>query len=184
MSRLSSAAAGRLLLALLAAAGPIGCQSNWMSGFWPRDPSPPLPGSVEVPEPLNLLLPSEIKIHSFTGTRTFDEKAGGVRGIDVRVEAIDAYGDSTKAFGDFRFEIWTYIPNSLNKKGTQLSTGSESVRQPRKNLVHWDKCARAYRFKLKWDQSIPVGQRFVLVAVFESPFTQRLYNDHVFISGE
>ena len=37
----------------------------------------------------------------------------------------------------------------------------------------------------RWDLNpIPVGQRFVLVAVFTSPFTQRLFAERVFVSGQ
>ncbi len=170
------------LLALLAATGLGGCRTLGLE-LGPPSPQPAEPGSVEVPEPLNLLLPTEIRFHPFTRTRILDAN-GGVSGINVRIEAIDAYGDSTKAFGDFRFEMYQFRPNSPDCKGMRLATWHESVMEPGKNLVHWDKFARAYRFKLKWDHPVPAGQRFVLVAVFSSPFAQRLFAESVFVSGE
>jgi len=170
------------LLALLVSAGSLGC---WKPGldFGPTSPQPPEPGSVSVPEPLNLLLPAEIKFHPFTRTRILDEN-GGVRGINVRIKAIDAYGDSTKAFGNFRFEMYEFRPNSPDRKGKRLATWHESIMEPGKNLVHWEEFARAYQFKLKWNNPVPAGQRFVLVAVFSSPFSQRLFAEGVFVSGE
>jgi len=140
-------------------------------------------GQMEVPSPINLLLPRKIRIHPFTGTRTFDQ-AGGIRGIDVRIEALDATDDSTKAYGDFRFELYAFRPNSLDPKGKLLAVWDVSLSKPQENLLHWDSIIRAYKFKLQWDQPIPVGRRFVLVAIFSSPFTERLFDQRVFVAGQ
>ena len=136
-----------------------------------------------VPEPINLLLPKTVRIHPFTGTRSFDE-AGGIRGIDVRIEAIDHYGDPIKAFGQMRFELFRFKPNSTDPKGKRIAVWEESIIAPKKNLVHWDKITRTYEFKLQWDSPIPVGRKFVLQAVFTSPFTERMFAERVFISGQ
>ena len=139
--------------------------------------------TADVTEPLNLLLPSEIQIHPFTGTRSFD-RAGGVNGIDVRTKLIDGFGDTTKGFGDFRFEMYQFRPNSPDPRGPRISTWQISLMSAKDNLGHWDNITRTYEFKLQWDKPIPVGQRFVLVAVFDSPYTERLFAQRVFISGE
>lgn len=136
-----------------------------------------------VPSPISLLLPREIRIHPFTGARTFDE-AGGIKGIDVRIEAVDTYGDATKAFGDFRFELYAYKPNSSDPKDARIAAWAVSLMEPKDNLVHWDNITRTYEFKLQWDKPIAVGQRFVLNAIFASPFTERLFTERVFISGQ
>ncbi len=137
----------------------------------------------QVPQPINLLLPRQIRIHPFTGTRTFAE-AGGIRGIDVRIEAIDAYDDTTKAYGNFRFELYAFRGNSLDPKGEQLTVWNVPLSEPDDNLLHWDSIIRAYKFKLQWDQPIPVGRQFVLVAVFSSRFTERLFDQRVFVAGQ
>lgn len=139
----------------------------------------------DVPEPVNLLLPQKISIHQFTGTRKFDE-AGGVTGIDVRVQALDAFGEATKAFGDFRFEIYTFKPNSQDPKGDLWSVWEiePSMLDAKENLRYWDGKFQMYQFKLQWDKAIPVGQKFVLVAVFQSPFTDRMITESVFVSGQ
>ena len=137
----------------------------------------------KVPYPLSLTLPKSIRIHPFTATRVLDER-GGVAGIDAQVQALDTFGDATKAFGDFRFELYEHVPNSVNSKGELITTWEIPVLRAKDNILHWDDMTRSYQFKLKWDQPIPAGQQFVLVAVFTSRFTERLFDERVFVSGE
>ena len=141
-----------------------------------------LPGR-QIPSPINLLLPKSVRLHPFTGTRTFDA-AGGVKGLEVRIEAFDASGDSTKAFGEFRFELYEFVANSANPKGRRLGVWSENILQPNRNQLHWDSITRTYLFKLQWYEPITVGQQFVLAAVFSSPFTDRLFTERVFVAGQ
>jgi len=166
------------MLGLIATA--CGCgDAGWGFGFKQSAAAPP----QAVPAPIDLLLPKTIRIHPFTQTRVFDE-AGGIKGVDVRIEAVDAYGDATKAFGDFRFEMYDFVTNSLDPKGKRIATWNESLLEPKRNLLHWDKITRTYEFKLQWDRPIPVGKRYVLVAVFSSPFTRRIIDERVFVSGQ
>ena len=139
------------------------------------------PVTAGVPEPINLLLPQVIRIHPFTGTRDFG-KEGGVRGVEVRIDALDAYEDSAKAFGNFRFELYAYREENPDGKGQRISTWSVPLLDPKDNIVHWDKVHRNYLFKLQWDKPVPLGERFLLVAIFDSPFTERLFDERVFIS--
>jgi len=145
-------------------------------------PQPADEGSVKVPQPINYLLPKAISIHPFTGMRNFDE-AGGLRGIDVRVEAKDAFGDAGKAFGKFLFQLYEFRPQNSDPKGTLIMTWEEDLLDAQKNLLHWN-IHRTYEFKLLWNSPIPVGQKFVLEVIFSSPFTQRLTDERVFISGQ
>jgi len=155
-------------------------------GRWPPQtklrPAEQPEGSVKVPHPIDLLLPKSIRIHSFTGTRTFDE-AGGVKGIDVRVELKDAYGEANKAFGTFRFELYEFRPNNPDPKGRLITTWEENLLEPERNVLHWN-IHRTYEFKLVWEHPIPVGRKFVLRVIFSSPFTKRLFDERVFISGQ
>jgi len=177
VSKNTSRRRGQALLgSVLAAIVLAGCQE-------PGGPASRPAGSQAVPAPLTLLLPSKIRIHSFTGTRAFS-RAGGVKGIDVRIQATDAYGDATKAFGQFRFELYRYKPTRADPKGARLAVWTVDVRDPKRNRLHWNNILRTYQFQLLWDQPIPVGQKFVLTACFESPYTPRLFDQHVFTSGE
>ncbi len=167
-------AIARLSLVALAGAalGIAGCEPAGVTG-----------AQVKVPEPVNLLLPKEIRIHSFTGTRVFSEE-GGIKGIDVQVEALDAYGDATKAFGTFRFELYHFKPTSADPKGERMAMWTIDLSDPKQNRESWKGIFRTYQFKLGWSQSIPVGRKFVLVATFDSPFTNRLPPaEHVFVAG-
>jgi hypothetical protein len=179
-SKLRRTAARIVVLALVVCVSATGCSRVKFPRLRRSPPEPP-EGSVKIPRPINLLLPQSIHIHSFTGTRTFDE--GGVKGIDVRIEAKDAYGDPTKAFGQFRFELYELRPHNPDRKGRLIMTWEEDVLEAKKNLVHWN-IHRNYEFKLLWHYPIPVGQELVLRAVFSSPFTQRLYDERVLISGQ
>lgn len=140
----------------------------------------------DVPRPLHLLLPREMKFHFFTKTnRTFDEQAGGVRGMEVYLQMLDAYDDANKAFGTFRIEMYRHQPHAEDPRGEQVAIWTIDLTQAETNLRHWDGNARAYRFRLEWARGVPVGQRFVLVAVYSSPFREdRLTAQQVFISGE
>jgi hypothetical protein len=159
--------------------GKFGLSTPWDS---PSDRRPE-PAERPVPEPLHLLLPQAISIEPFTATRTFDE-AGGIKGIEVEVKAKDAYGDGTKAFGKFAFALYRYHPGSPSRKGGRIATWEEDLLAPRKNLLHWDRFKRAYKFKLQWYRPIPVGSKFILSVDFSSPFTQRKFAEREFVSGE
>jgi hypothetical protein len=164
-------------LGLLALGGCAG------EGAWPvRTKGGGATGVQPVPEPVNLLLPTSIRIHPFTG-RTFGQ-AGGISGIDVRIEALDYYGGPTKAFGDFRFELYDFVPNRLDPKGKRVGVWDVPLLKPSDNLAHWDKITRMYVFKLQWPEPIPVGKRVVLAATFDSPFTPRLSDERQFVSGQ
>lgn len=167
--------------AMLALAAMCGCNWDAAANRWSWGAE--TVGTTPVPAPINLTLPKTISFHPFTGSRVFGE-SGGIQGIDARLEAKDAFGDSTKAFGEFRFELYRYRPNSQDARGQQLATWEENLMDPKKNLLHWDSFTRSYEFKLRWDQPIPIGEKFIMVAVFNSPFTERKFTQREFISGQ
>jgi hypothetical protein len=179
-----SAGPGVAAVALLAACLG-GCQDGKfnMQGGWPTTAPHGEVGAQQIPSPINLLLPKAVRIHPFTGTRTFDQ-AGGVKGIDVRIEALDGYGDPTKAFGQFYFALHQYVPGNADPKGKLIASWKEDIMEPNKNFLHWDNITRTYEFKLQWYRAIPVGNRFVLAVSFTSPFTERKFAERVFVSGQ
>ncbi len=157
------------VLAIIAAtisAGTLGC-------------SPAVPaGDIDVPEPIDLMLPRKVRIDPFSDVRRAAVQADG--GVDVLIEATDSFGDATKAFGTFRFELYAFRANNTDPKGRLLTTWEVPVIDPKTNIVHWDGISRKYRFRLKWGKDIAAGQPFVLAVVFSSPFTQRLMDEHKF----
>ncbi len=183
MSRLitSNSVSAVLAVAFIALLASAGCDSD-TGKLGPFDIIQS-PATVGVPEPINLLLPQSIRVHPFTGTRDFG-KNGGVRGLEVRIEALDAYRDAAKAFGNFRFELYKHREENPDGKGERISSWEVDLLDPQDNVVHWDKVHRNYLFKLQWDKPIPVGKRFMLAVVFESPYTERLFDERIFISGK
>ena len=164
-----------LAVALLAATTAGGC--NWLRQRFSK------PTSAErVPEPINLLLPQKIELQQdFTGPRVFREE-GGKTGFEVRVKAFDAYGDATKAFGEFRFELYSFDPTRPQGRGRELAIWSLNVEDPKVNHTHWNRIFRCYEFKLGWGHPIPAGRKFILRAVFQSRFTPRLFDPQVFVA--
>ena len=96
----------------------------------------------------------------------------------------DAFGNSAKAFGDFTFELYEFQPNSIEPKGTRLAVWEQTTLEARENLKFWDETRRMYEFRLQWDQAPAPGKKLVLVARFSSPFSERLFAQYIFISGE
>lgn len=139
------------------------------------------PGAGQVPYPVSLMLPKEVRIHSFTNTKVFDN---GQKGIEVHIEARDAYGDPTKAFGDFRFELYAFKAQSPDPKGTLINSWTESLSDPKANALHWWNVSRTYVFKLGVDQGIRPGHQYVLVATYSSPYSDRLFAQRVFTAGQ
>ena len=135
----------------------------------------------EIPSPINLLLPQKIVVHPFTQTNTFEQ---GEYGLHVRVQAKDPYGDTTKAFGDFRFELYEFRGQHHGKRGKKITQWEVSISRPKANLLHWDRHTRSYEFKLLIGKPIQEGTRLVLVVVFTSRFTPRLVAEREIIAGE
>ena len=185
--------AAAVAAAAMLACAACGCQKNAGLKWDPKTfrfrrvtsaPASRPAGPIQkIPEPIHLLLPHRIRVHPFTGTRTFSD-AGGIRGFEVEIEAHDAYADATKAFGQFRFELHAHAAPGPDPKGRRLVVWEVDLLKPKANMTHWNPITRRYTFRLQWDTPIPVGRKFVLTAIFSSPFTERLFGERVFISGQ
>lgn len=134
-----------------------------------------------VPEPINLLLPHKITIHPFTGAQKTDE-AGKPVAIEARIKTLDAFGDPTKAFGQFRFSLHHYRQYSTDHRGEQMAVWEEDLLDAKVNRRHWDPISQSYKFQLKWSRGLNAGQSYVLEASFVSPFTEQLFDQRVFIA--
>lgn len=145
--------------------------------------SPHQQSRTPVPSPLDALLPTQIMIHPFTGTRTFDEDDRPV-GFEVRIKALDRYDDPTKAFGEFLFILYTYRPQSENPRGARLGLWREQLMDPDKNQLHWDPISQSYKFNLSHTGRLLTGHRYVLEVYFTSPFTERLAAKRVFVADQ
>ncbi|MCE5324978.1 MAG: hypothetical protein LLG01_01040 [Planctomycetaceae bacterium] len=133
-------------------------------------------GTIPLPSPIDTLLPARLRVHPFSAIKMLDAKSG--YGLDVRVEALDAFDDTTKAFGSFRFELYSYIAGTTDPKGGRLITWEVPLGDPKVNMVHWQKMDRNYRFRLQWGGGVAPGQRYVLVVIYTSPYTKRIEVEH------
>jgi len=155
-----------------------GC--DWVR--WSGGRSSDVTEHVDIPAPINALLPQKIEVHPFTRIGLLSQR-GDIHGIDLCVRAVDSYGDATKAFGKFRFELYQFKPASPDPKGSLLAVWNENVEALKENRQHWDNISRTYRFKLAWDRSFQPGEKFVIVVIFQSRYTDRLFAQRVISTG-
>jgi hypothetical protein len=133
-----------------------------------------------VPSPIDLLLPKEMEIHPFTQPRSFSD---GTRGIHARVRMLDSFGAETRAFGNFRFELYAVQPYNQDPKGKRIGLWEINLSEPEQNLLHWDRHTRGYEFKLGMESGLPIGQEVILVSIFTSRFTPRLMDERKIVAG-
>ncbi len=146
-------------------------------------PALAVPNSVPVPQPVALLLPKAIKLDPFTGSRILNDE-GKIAGLEVRVEAIDYFADATKAFGNFRFELYRYEQSKPDARGERLAVWNANLEEPAENKKHWQSIMRRYQFRLAWNEGIPVGRKFIVSVTYGSPYSPRLFDQRVFIAGQ
>ncbi len=129
-----------------------------------------------------MLLPETIQISGQTGWRQLGE-AGGVQGIEAQIEAIDQFGERTKASGTFQFELYTHRDHQADPRGKRIAFWAVDLTTVEPNVEYWDRLFRAYRFPLSWDKPIPTGRKVVLQVRFSTPGGKRLFAHRVLVSG-
>jgi len=134
---------------------------------------------VAVPAPLNELLPKAIRIHEFTAAA---ELPKGKQGIDMWIQVNDGFDSRNKAFGQFRFELRRLVPAEPEPAGELIRWWQIDLSDVARNKQHWQNTHMLYLFRLECDQPLVMGSRYVLVAVFDSPFTERLFTRRVFVA--
>ncbi len=169
---------GWIVLSALAISVPA-CNPNSLS--WLPTKGGSATATETIPPPINLMLPRTMEIHPFTQTAEFGPDDCG---IHARITARDADGDETKAYGDFRFELYIFRPQHSSKKGPRIAQWEVSINDPEQNLMHWDRHTRSYEFKLGGFPSIAKGTRLILVAVFSSRFTPRIDTEREITAGQ
>lgn len=173
--------------ALAAACGLAGCDGSWdlMAGGRTQ---PPMPGElakdspyqhVTVPAPLSELLPRAIQIHEFTAVEKF---GASKQGVNLRIQCTDGFGSRTKAFGRFRFELREFLPAEPKSAGALIRWWVVDLLDVPANKQHWQNTLMLYEFKLECDQPLVMDNKYVLVAAFDSPYTDRLYTERVFVA--
>jgi hypothetical protein len=134
----------------------------------------------EVPSPLDQYLPVSLKVHSFTRIGEFET---GNYGLEAYIQAIDSWGEPTKAFGDFRFELYEFRPFHQEKKGRQIEMWQVHVEQVTENRNYWHHHTRSYQFLLGMSRRIPVHQKLILRVIFNNPFSERMILEEMIAHG-
>jgi len=146
----------------------LGCQDGARWGGGGGEP-------VEV-DALALLLPTKIKLHSFTKIKPlFGSRLPN--GVEVWLEPLDRFGDVVKVVGELYFELYSYKPASGDRKGEQIEFWQVRIAGADEQQQYWDRVARMYQFPLGWDYAPPPGEKYVLSATYLSPNGERLSDE-------
>lgn len=126
--------------------------------------------------------PVRVRLHPvFTQVRDWTGD-GRPDGIEVLIELLDQFGDTTKAAGDVRFELHAFREFSPDPRGERIVSPFEgqlmTVEQQR---ARWSRPSRAYQFQLAWS-GIRSETTYVLTTTFETTGGQRLF-DQLLIEG-
>ena len=172
--------------ALAAACGLAGCDGSWNARG--RGAQAPMPGElskdnpyqrITVPSPLSELLPRAIQIHEFTAVEKF---ASDKQGVNLRIQCTDGFGSRTKAFGRFRFELRQFVQAEPQSAGALIRWWVVDLLDAHQNKQHGQNTLMLYEFKLECDQPLPTNGKYVLVAAFDSPYSDRLFTERVFVA--
>ncbi|MBT7170420.1 MAG: hypothetical protein HN909_01485, partial [Phycisphaerales bacterium] len=93
------------------------------------------------------------------------------------------YGDTTKAYGDFRFDLYTFQAYKSERKGEKLASWESSLSEGDVNQKHWKRHFSAYEFTLGGLGPMTPGQKYVLVATFTSSYKHRLHGETILTAG-
>jgi len=144
----------------------------------PGEPDLPVPpgGRMPAPEWATLFAPRSLVIGFFTQSKNFDD-VPGQDGLEVRLQALDAFGDPTKAVGSYRIEVFQRRTHTGEQRGGRLGHWFVSVLDADANRRYYDPVDRSYVFPLLWDKAIPPGTAVIVQATYYPPggFTQKLF---------
>lgn len=97
--------------------------------------------------------------------------------LEARVEFLDEMGDSVKAVGEVRVEL--YPAADAQGRADRLYVWDVSLRSLAQQREHYESITRAYRFRLKLDEAKLLSRSATLVVTFTDTRGQRLYTQGV-----
>ncbi|MEX0775196.1 MAG: hypothetical protein WD042_05720 [Phycisphaeraceae bacterium] len=131
-----------------------GC-SSWWKGLASMVKDDPEPRVWQIK-------PQAVRV--FPTTRVAQEVGTAV--LEARIEIFDQAGDSTKAVGNFRFELLSDGRLNDPTMGPRLYLWEEQMLTLEQNREHWDPITRTYYFRLKLDEAPSGDQALRLVVTF------------------
>lgn len=124
--------------------------------------------------------PRSIKVLPFTKPRSFDDDAIP-DGIGVSLRPLDQAGDPVKAYGTFLFELYAFQNAIGGHKGELLQTWNQPILSAADQKQFWERVTSTYEFQLSWEgKPLPPQMKYILVASFESPGSDRLFDEYHF----
>lgn len=158
------------LLALLLVLSPsIGCKFKGGPDTAPPDRGPLL-GLLGDKQPWQ---PRPVRFRVFPTTRFVSE--GGSALLELRLEFFDEAGDSIKAVGDIRVDLFASRPGGGEADtGRRLYVWNISLRTLEENQSAYDVFSRGYLFRLRLDEMPGLREPMVLVASLLPPEGRRL----------
>ncbi len=124
--------------------------------------------------------PSRIEILPHSRPRSFDEDLIP-DGLKVWLRPLDSAGDSVKAYGVYRFELYHYRPATTDRRGELIQQWTQPILDPSAQQRYWNKFANACEFHLSWEGApLPTDRKYILKAIFEAPSSNRLFDEHEF----
>lgn len=124
--------------------------------------------------------PTQIRVMPFTKIRSFDDDVIP-DGLLVSLRPLDGAGDPIKAYGSFLFELYEFRPATANHRGQRLQSWTQAVRDLDDQRTFWERVTSTYEFQLSWEGNpLPTDKKYILAASFESPGTDRLFDEYEF----
>lgn len=100
--------------------------------------------------------------------------------IEIYLDMLDRFNNRIKAPGQFRFELYEYIPRSSQPLGRQVAVWPEAdLFEPEDNHRYWQDFLRLYKFVVDVEFRPPPGQMYVLQANCTTPAGKRLVDTRV-----
>jgi len=160
----------------------MGVAAGWaavfgLSGCWGQ-------GGADWRRSTEAFVPTEVRfVPSFTRVVPGDKEKELQRRIEAYVSLTDQYGDTLKALGVFRFELFRHKPGSADERGQRFAIGGMQefdLTEVAANQEHWDRTTRYYRFVLDLPGENP--PEAVVVQVTFSLSAEVRLEDHITIS--
>lgn len=170
MTKLNSRTMPAMLCALV-----ISCLAGCQRGRVYESEAGPTPEEL-----ISYYSPQSIKVLPFTKPRSFDDDALP-DGVGVSLRPQDGQGDPVKAYGTFLFELFAYQPGLGTHRGELLQTWNQPVLGPEDQKKFWERVTSTYEFQLSWEgKPIPPQSKYILVASFQAPGSERLFDEYEF----
>ena len=134
---------------------------------------------------VELLMPQRIEIvEAFTAFQSFDDD-DIPDGIELLLQAHDAYGDSVKIAGGLRIELYSHQPASADPKGRRLlDPWVVTLDDEKDQRRYWNMVTGMYEIPLEFPAGSVTaaegsGGQFVLAVTYNTPLDTHLTDEVV-----